>query len=267
MLIDQKLIDSINATIESGYYERNPIRRAEKKSLSESLEKMHNEGRLPIIIEIKCADGRNGQYFSNRSGAIAALEGIGAFAPAAYSAWVEPRAHAGDVKWLSRELPVPVLAKDHYISERQYVGGDAIMLSMPLLAEAKADPHFLIETAHDLDMEVVMEVFTEEHLNAAKKTEADILAINNYGPNGSPASVQTSIAMLKASGTGRPVISMEGITEPHHVRSLVGCGVTAIEVGPKVWASEFAASHLEQLSRAVGGRDPANPIAEIKKVS
>jgi|GEM_PF-3390401 len=267
MLIDQNFVNSVRATIDSGYYERHSIRRAEKKSLSEKIEKVNAEGHLPIIIEIKCASPSDGQLFSSRHGAVSALSSLGSFMPAAFSAWVEPRLHAGDIKWLARELPVPVLAKDFYISQKQFVGGDAVMLSMPLLLAANSNPHQLIDAAHDLGMEVVLEVYNDEQLAMAKKTEADIFAINNFGPNGSPANVATTLALLSSNQTGRPVISMEGISEPEHVRELIKCGATAVEVGPKVWAGEFAASHLEQLERAVYGREPANPLGEIKKVS
>lgn len=266
MIFDDSLIEQIKATVDSGYYDRLRPPRRERKSLVESIEKKHANGDLPIIVELKCADPREGQLFSNREFAIEALDSLGGFVPSAFSVWSEPKFHASDARWLARELPVPVLAKDYIISEKQMVGGDAVMLSAQLLSAAKIDPHPLIEAAHDLDFEVVMEVCDASQMEAALHTEADAFAINNYGPNGSPATIKTTLELLSGNSTGRPVISSGGISEPEHIRALIGCGTAAVEIGPKIWAAEDAHEHLSQLARAVGGREPINPLAQIKEI-
>lgn len=257
MIVTPQLLSEINATIGSGYYERKAPARREKRSLAETIEKMHAGGRLPIILEMKCADPRSGQCFSSRALAQAALAGLGGFAMAAKSAWVEPKFHAGDLGWLALDEKCPVLMKDYVISEKQLVGGDAALLSMPLLAAAGIDAHFLIEAAHDNDIEVVLEAYTQAEFDAAGKTEADILAINNFGPNGSPATIETTLSMLSESRTGRPVISSEGITEPSHIRALLAGGVGAVEVGPAVWAKPDGRARLDNLAKAVSGKSPA----------
>ncbi len=255
MNITLSLLSKIEATIESGYYERLAPAHRQRRSVAERIEAMHGEGKLPLLLEMKCADPMAGQLFPTRDGALRALLALGDIPLAAYSAWVEPKMHAGDLKWLRGEFSAPLIAKDCIISERQIVGGDAVLLSMPLLEAAGADSHRLIEFAHGRDFEVVLEAYTQEQFEAARKTEADVLAINNFGHNGS-AEISTTIDMLSRAKSGRPIISCEGISSPAHVRALLSSGASAIEVGPQVWSAKDGKARIGQLCKAVGGKGP-----------
>ncbi|MDE1797829.1 MAG: hypothetical protein KGH63_00295 [Candidatus Micrarchaeota archaeon] len=256
MKLTDELLAGIRGTIESGYYERRAPARREKKSLVEAIEKAHAGGQLPLLAEVATALPEQGLILPGRSSAGELIERLSRAAPAALSLWVEPRLHAGDLRWLAKASGCPVLAKDWVIDARQIVGGDAILLKAPLLAMAGADEHALMEAAHDQDMEVVLEVYTPEQWSHAKATEADIIAVNNHGPNGGGPDIAHTINLLAAHRSGRPIISMQGIRTPAHVRALLMAGASAVEMEAALCRQDDALERIELLRRAVLGKEP-----------
>lgn len=269
MLFNPALLDDIRKTIASGYYERlAPVRR-ERKSVCERLEQELEEGRLPLILEVATAWPEKGLLLANRNDTAALINRLALLSPAAMSLWVEPRHMAGDLRWLAREREFPIICKDLVIDPRQVVGGDALLLKRPLLKLAKADEHALIDAAHDLDMEVIMEVRTSEELSAAKAGEADIIAISNScngnGHAGSSGPIHSagmpditiSLQMLGANHTNRPVISTMGIRTPAHVRALISAGAAGVELDAQATGGPGAVELIGELKKAMNGHEPA----------
>ncbi len=271
MQLPSSILDDIRSTIQSGYYERlSPVRR-ERKSLCEKLEREMAEGRLPLILEVATARPGGRLILPCRATACERLEKLALASPSAMSVWVEPRHMAGDLRWLARERPFPVVARDLIIDPRQIVGGDAIVLSRPLLELAGFEAHPLIEAAHDLDMEVVMEVRTAQDMTHARGTEADAIAIHNSGangnahgarPHGAPSpfgaqsgfDINTTLSLLSAHRTTRPVISCAGIRTPSQVRSLISAGAAAVELDAETTAGADGLDIVELLKKAVNGK-------------
>ncbi|VVC02288.1 Indole-3-glycerol phosphate synthase [uncultured archaeon] len=201
----------------------------------------------------------------NRSHAGDMMERLSVLTPTAMSIWVEPRHMAGDLRWLARERPFPLISKDFVLDARQIVGGDAIVLSRSLLALAGVDEHPLIEAAHDLDMEVVMEVRTAEEMAQARQSEADVISIHNAGANGGGLDINTTLYLLSQHRTTRPVISSLGVHTPSQARQIISAGATAIELDAEICAGPTALDVIAGLKRAVNGHEPAaGPKNEMK---
>lgn len=250
MRLDPLFIQDLRHTIASGYYERNAPTRRDRKSLLEAIENAHAKGELPLLLEMAVALPDKGLLIPGKSWAAERMDVLAAARPAALSIWVEPRRHAGDLRWLARTCEGPVLCKDWIIDARQIVGGDAVLLKRSLLDYARADEHALMESAHEQGMEVVMEVCTPEQLQSAKNGEADIIAVNNHGPNGHAPSINTTLSLLAAHKTGRPVISMHGIETEEQVRALLAAGAMAVELGAEHTRKEGVLEHVNRLRRA-----------------
>jgi len=265
MQLPPTLLSDIHNTILSGYYERlTPVRR-ERKSLSEILERELAEGRLPLILEVATARPGGRLLLPTRSQAGDMMDRLSVIAPTAMSIWVEPRHMAGDLRWLSRERSFPLISKDFVLDSRQIVGGDAILLSRSLLALAGVDEHPLIEAAHDLDMEVVLEVRTQDEMAQARQSEADVISIHNAGANGGGLDINTTLSLLSSHRTTRPVISSLGVHTPAQARQILTAGATAIELDAEVCASPSALDVIAGLKRAVNGKEPAaGPKNEAK---
>ncbi|MFH1307125.1 MAG: hypothetical protein ABIH83_05750 [Candidatus Micrarchaeota archaeon] len=252
----EEIIQSIKNTVESGYYERLAPARREKKSICEYIEKTQDEGTLPIIAEISTAWPQGGLLFPNRKKAGEMIDKLSTlYDLSAVDVWVEPKYHAGDLRWLSKKSPIPIIAKDWIIDSRQIVGGDAVILSMPLLNYAGVDFHELIEIAHEQDLEAVMEIKNAQELGEAKKSEADVILIDNIGPNGSDADISITISTLLKNKTGRPVISANGISSAKDIRSLVVAGVNAIEMSAKQVCNGNFENELDILRKAIKGKE------------
>jgi len=254
MKYTDEILAKIRDIVESGYYQRLAPPPMEKKSLCERIESIKTQGDLPIIGEVSTALPVRGLLMPSRKYASELIERIAnSYELCALDLWVEPREHAGDLRWLAKELRIPLIHNDWIIDSRQIVGGDAIVLDISLINYANADLHELVETAHENDMEAIVQVRNDDDMTEAKKSEADCIMINNYGRNGH-ADISTSINALEKNGTGRPVISAHGITNAQDVRSLIVAGVSAIEIEATVTCNGSFEKMLGSVRAAVKGK-------------
>jgi indole-3-glycerol phosphate synthase len=251
-------INTIQEIIGSGYYERLAPPNRERKSVCESIEKMQDEGKFPILAEIATALPSEGMLFSSRKSALSHIEKLCDYNLCALDLWLEPRFHAGDLRWLSKNFRMPVIARDYIISEKQIVGGDAVVLDFPLLNHANIDEHELMEAAHDLDLEVIAQVTNASELSDAKKSEADIIMINNSESNGNGADISITLKALTKNKTARPVISAHGINSAQDVRSLVVAGVNAVEMSARQSCNGSFEQKFNTIKNAIYGKTPGN---------
>jgi indole-3-glycerol phosphate synthase len=130
---------------------------------------------------------------------------------------------------------------------------------------AGCDAHSLIDIAHELDMEVVLEVCTLEDMDYARSSEADVIAIRNDWANGNKAAfgngelsagISNSLFLLSSSKTSRPVISCAQVSTPAHVRQLAAAGAWGIEIDAKTASASNFALIFGSLKKAINGKGP-----------
>lgn len=255
MEFSDDLIAKIRDMIESGYYQRLAPPPMEKKSLCERIEKMRAEGDLPIIGEVSTALPERGLLMPSRKYASGLIERIAnSYGLCALDLWIEPREHAGDLRWLAKDLKIPLIHNDWIIDTRQVVGGDAVVLDVSLISYANSDLHELIDHAHENDMEAVVQVRNDNEMSEAKRSEADCIMINNYA-DGDAADINTTINALKKNGTGRPVISAHGITGGKDVRALIVAGASAIEIEAQATCNGSFEKRIASARGALKGKE------------
>jgi indole-3-glycerol phosphate synthase len=129
---------------------------------------------------------------------------------------------------------LPVLRKDFMIDpyqvlEARAMGADAILL----IAAALDLDHMreLEQCAHDLGMDVLVEVHNAEELMAALQLNTPLLGINNRNLKTFEVTLDTTINLLNRIGDDKIIVTESGILEradvlrmrEHHVHSfLVG---------------------------------------------
>lgn len=129
---------------------------------------------------------------------------------------------------------IPVLRKDflvdlYQVYEARSWGADCILLIVAaldhgLMAELEA-------CAHDLGMDVLVEVHDADELTAALKLKTPMLGINNRNLRTFETSLQTTIGLLPRIPSDKLVVTESGILTPEDVKRMRDADVHAFLVG------------------------------------
>ncbi len=249
-------------TVASGYYSAFTQRDESQNALailrlSESITTCTH---LPIIAEIKVASPTTGALRVDvNAGAIAKrMEDGGA---AGISVVTEPRFFNGSANLLedvqSRVL-VPLLMKDFIVSVRQVeaareAGASAVLLILALFDRGYATRGVeeMIEFAHTVGLEVLLEAHTDTEFERALSTDADLVGINNRDLRTLDVDLTTTKEILeKVPHDGRTIISESGVTTPKDAQFLRRCGADALLVGSALMRAKDARQSVEMLVRA-----------------
>ena len=129
---------------------------------------------------------------------------------------------------------LPVLRKDFMIDpyqvlEARAMGADAILL----IAAALDLDHMreLEQCAHDLGMDVLVEVHNAEELRAALQLKTPLLGINNRNLKTFEVTLETTIDLLSSIGDDKIIVTESGILERADVLRMREHQVNAFLVG------------------------------------
>lgn len=152
-----------------------------------------------------------------------------------------------------RATDLPVLRKDFIIDPWQIyqskaLGADCILLIVACLSDA--DLMHMTLLAHDLEMDVLMEVHDEEELQRALKTPAELIGINNRNLKTFETNLATSEQLLKHMDEERLVVSESGISTHADIRRLRQAGIHCFLVGESLMRQPNPGAALKQL---IGG--------------
>ncbi len=176
--------------------------------------------------------------------------------PLGLSILAEPNVFRGSLAFVRQAAPLglPVLFKDIVVDPRQVeaaaaCGASAVLVIQTLATRRLpvASPQQLIDLAHEVDLDVVIEVHTLEDLDAALRTDGDILGINSRDLSTMSIDPGTVAALLAARPKDRPVIAMSGIERREQVDALLRAGADAVLVGTSVVTDADPRHKLEEL--------------------
>ena len=129
--------------------------------------------------------------------------------------------------------PIPILRKDFIIDEYQLfqarqVGADAVLLIAADLT--KQECKALTRTAHELGLEVLLEMHDERELDYAE-LDVDMLGINNRNLGTFHTDVQNSFRLAEQLPKDKVRISESGISQPETIVQLRATGFRGFLIG------------------------------------
>lgn len=208
-----------------------------------------------VIAEIKFASptassGKSPKAFRD------VLDRIVAARPLGLSVLAEPRVFQGNLAFVREAAGkgLPVLMKDVVVDPAQVEAAAASGASAVLVIEAlfarglvAGSSQVLIDAAHELDLDAVLEVHTLEEWDSATETDADILGINRRDLSTMETDPLVASSILTARRKDRPVIAMSGIERRSQVEDLLRAGADAVLVGSSIMMHPDPAKKLGEL--------------------
>lgn len=159
-------------------------------------------------------------------------------------------------------VDIPILRKDFLIDPYQVYearawGADAVLVIMRAVDDAAALR--LVETAHELGMDVLVETHDEEEIARALKLPVRLVGINNRNLRTFVTSIEQTLRLRHLVPEDRIVVTESGVHDAGDVQRLRACGVNAFLVGEAFMREPSPGAALNALFRTPppsGGRTP-----------
>lgn len=202
-----------------------------KRSLSQAL----TENDFGIIAEFKRKSPSKGWIKEDGKPEIIPLsyEQNGA---AALSILTDEMYFGGSLDYIRKARPLvnlPILRKDFIIDEYQlfqarHIGADAVLLIAADLS--KQEVRSLTALAHDLALEVLLELHSEHELDYAD-IEVEAIGVNNRNLGTFVTDVQNSFRLASQLPQDKVLVSESGISNPDTIRLLREAGYRGFLIG------------------------------------
>jgi indole-3-glycerol phosphate synthase len=249
----ETLVDNALRLVESGYYDQlgsgpQPPHRSMSKAIA-----LHTT--FPIIAEVKLSSP-NKKGISNHGPdrLIHAYKDGGA---AAISVLTEPNHFDGSLGILrsASECGLPVLMKDVVVDERQLLaayrnGASAVLLIESVFSSnlIRKNRESLLNKAHSLGLESLLEITDEKELESAMKSKADLIGINQRNLRTMSLDMGKGERLLRMEPRSKkPIVVMSGIFSRGQVESLKNAGAASVLIGSSLSASIDPMAKLRSL--------------------
>lgn len=144
-------------------------------------------------------------------------------------------------------IETPILRKDFIIDEYQLyeaklIGADAVLLIAADLTKVQC--HELLQRAHELELEVLLEIHDEKELDYLTP-EVDMLGVNNRHLGTFHTDVQQSYDIAKLLPKEFTLVSESGISNPSTVKELRNAGFRGFLIGETFMKEEDPGAALK----------------------
>jgi indole-3-glycerol phosphate synthase len=188
-----------------------------------------------IIAEVKCASPSRGRFVADFDPVKIAgvYEQNGA---AAISVLTDEKYFAGHNNYLTQikqKVKLPLLRKDFIIDplqiyETRAIGADAILLIVHVLGKKLAE---FISLSQEIGLNPLVEVHTEEELDLALTSGAEIIGINNRNLDTFVTDIETSRKLREQIPADKIVVAESGIMTRADIEYLMQANIHAFLIG------------------------------------
>ena len=158
--------------------------------------------------------------------------------------------HEEYLKQARAACELPVIRKDFIIDsyqvyEARAIDADCILLIVAALEDEALQS--LFDLAHELGMDVLMEVHDEQEMRRALKTGARLIGINNRNLRNFDTSLETTLSMQGMVGENHILVTESGIHTKDDVQLMRDNGVNAFLVGEAFMRADDPGEKLAEL--------------------
>ncbi|MFW9623438.1 indole-3-glycerol phosphate synthase TrpC [Bacteroides graminisolvens] len=202
-----------------------------QRSLKEAL-KSSSSG---IIAEFKRRSPSKG-WINRKAQAENIVPGYANAGASAVSILTDEKFFGGNLKDIKDARPlidIPILRKDFIVDEYQLyqakiIGADAVLLIAAALK--KEELHALAAKAHELGLEVLLEIHSVEELKYIN-ANMDVIGINNRNLGTFFTDVENSFRLAEQLPSDAVLVSESGISDPATVKRLQKAGFKGFLIG------------------------------------
>jgi len=204
------------------------------RSLSDAFAATEDEGRVPIIAEVKPTSPTT--EGTNRGDPVELAQAMVDGGATALSVLTEPDHFGGSVENLDRirkAVDVPVLRKDFILREPQLdaVESDVVLLIARFVGDDLAD---LVRAAEDRGFQPLVEVHTEAELTAAVEADASIIGINNRDLGQLEVDLGTFEKLAPKAPDDVTLIAESGVSTVEDVQRMRAAGADGLLIGTAI---------------------------------
>ena len=217
-----------------------------------SIENKINNNQSAVIAEIKKASPSKGLLRENFEPAEIA-KSYASHGAACLSILTDKDYFQGHEEYLKQAraaCDLPVIRKDFIIDpyqvyEARVIDADCILLIVSALDDTNLQS--LFDLAHELGMDVLMEVHDEDEMRRALKTGARLIGINNRNLRTFETSLDTTLNMLDMVSDHHILVTESGIHSSEDVQLMKNNKVNAFLVGEAFMRAENPGEKLAEL--------------------
>ena len=158
---------------------------------------------------------------------------------------------------------IPMLRKDFIVDEYQLYEAKSIGADLILLIAACLSPEqvrTLSEKAHELGLEVLLEVHNAEELRQSLCESVDIVGVNNRNLKTFETSVETSVALSEQIPDSFVKISESGLKDAETIQRLYKHGYKGFLIGETFMKTADPGAALADLQNDLSQLSNSNPL-------
>ena len=151
-------------------------------------------------------------------------------------------------------MRLPILRKDFVIDEYQLyearaIGADAVLLISAILSEGQMKEYS--DIAHELGLECLVEVHSEEEYGKTLGFKPDMLGINNRNLYTFDVDLETTGKLSSITGNHAVLVSESGIKTNADMKKVRSLGADAVLIGETLMRSGNIGTTLRELREGV----------------